>query len=232
VPSRVAGRYGAVHGTVQGVSEPAHHWGWADLHGWQVLRPLLNAGGFLPWTEGAMSPAGLATVATEVALAERRVVVELGSGVSTVVLARLARELGGRVFAVEHSPGWAGWVRRALERDGLEELATVIEAPLRPHPLSLSDAPWYDPDALGALPAEGIELLVVDGPPGYGEGMSRSRHPALPALEGRLAPGALVVLDDAEREGEREILDVWERDLPWRFDRRPGERIAIGRRVG
>jgi predicted O-methyltransferase YrrM len=213
------------------VDQGPQHWGWAEMHGWQVLRPLLDAGGFLPWTEGAMSPAGLATVATEISLAERKIVVELGSGVSTVVLARLERELGGRVFALEHSPAWAGWVRRALARDGLEEVATVIDAPLGAHPLSLEGAPWYEEAALDSLPAEGIELLLVDGPPGYGDGMSRSRHPALPALQDRLAPGALVILDDAEREGEREILDAWERDLPWRFDRRPAERIAIGRRV-
>jgi predicted O-methyltransferase YrrM len=208
-----------------------HHWGWADLHGWQMLRPLLDAGAFLPWSEGAMSPAGLATVATEISFAERRLVVELGSGVSTVVLSRLARELDGAVISVEHSPEWAAWVRRALERDRLEEVATIIEAPLRPHPLSLDSAPWYDEDELGALPRDGIELLLVDGPPGYGEGMSRSRHPALPALEDRLAPGALVILDDAEREGEREILDAWERTLGWTFERRPSERIAIGRRI-
>jgi predicted O-methyltransferase YrrM len=213
------------------MSESQHHWGWADLHGWEVLRPLLDAGAFLPWSEGAMSPAGLATVATEVAFAERRTLVELGSGVSTVVLARLERELGGRVFAVEHSPGWAGWVRRALARDGLEDVATVIEAPLGPHPLSLEGAPWYDEDALAPLPREGIELLLVDGPPGYGEGMSRSRYPALPTLQSRLPPGALVVLDDAEREGEREILDAWERESEWRFERRSAERIAIGRRT-
>jgi predicted O-methyltransferase YrrM len=231
VPSRVAVRYGAVHGTVHCVAEAPHHWGWADLHGWQVLRPLLDAGAFLPWTEGAMSPAGLATIATEISLAERRQIVELGSGVSTVVLARLGRELGGRVFAVEHSPGWAGWVRRALERDGLEEVATVIEAPLTPNPRSLEGAPWYDEDALSALPQEGIELLLVDGPPGYGEGMSRSRYPALPALADRLAPGALLILDDAEREGEREILEAWERESEWRFERRSAERIAIGRRT-
>jgi predicted O-methyltransferase YrrM len=212
------------------MSEAPHHWGWADLHGWQVLRPLLDVGAYVPWSEGAMSPAGLATVATEISLAERRLVVELGSGVSTVVLSRLERELGGSVIAVEHSPEWAAWVRRALERDGLEDVATVIEAPLRPHPLSLDGAPWYDQDELGALPRDGVELLLVDGPPGYGAGMSRSRHPALPTLEGRLADGALVVLDDAERQGEREILDAWERDLEWRFDRRPAERIAIGRR--
>ena len=215
------------------MSEHEHHWGWADLHGWEVLRPLLNAGAFLPWSEGAMSPAGLAAVATEISFAERRCVVEMGSGVSTVVLARLARQLGGRVFALEHSPGWAGWVRRALERDGLGDVADVVDAPLAPHPLALDDdAPWYAEAALAHLPDNGIDLLLVDGPPGYGDGMALSRYPALPALADRFAPGALVVLDDAEREGERRILEAWERDLGWVFDRRAAERIAIGRRAG
>ncbi len=205
-------------------------WNWADLHGWHVLRPLLDAGGFLPWSEGAMSPAGLARVAAEISFAERRVVVELGSGISTVVLARLARQLSGAVVSVEHLPEWAGWVRRALQRDGLESVATVLEAPLRPHPLALGGAPWYAEDALAALPDKGIELLLVDGPPGYGAGMARSRYPALPRLADRLAPGALVVLDDAEREGEAQILNRWEAELGFAFDRRPMERIAVGRR--
>jgi hypothetical protein len=216
-------------GLIHLVSERGHHWGWADMHGWQILRPLLQRGGFLPWSEGSMSPAGLATVATEVAFAERRTIVELGSGVSTVVLARLMRELGGRIWAVEHLPGWAGWVRRALEREGLEDVATVLDAPLEEHPRALDGALWYSEAALGGLPASGVELLLVDGPPGYGEGMARSRYPALAALGERLAPGALVVLDDAEREGEREILRRWEREEGFAFDRRPAERIAIGR---
>jgi len=212
------------------VDEAAHHWGWADLHGWQVLRPLLD-GAFLPWSEGSMSPAGLAAVATEVAFAERRLVVELGSGVSTLVLARLARQLGGRIVTVEHSPGWVGWVRRALDRDGLADVASVIEAPLEAHPLGVGGAPWYAEAALGELPDDGIELLLVDGPPGYGDGMARSRYPALPVLAERLAPGALVVLDDAGREGESEILDRWEEELGWSFDRRGAERIAVGRQA-
>ena len=72
------------------------------------------------------------------------------------------------------------------------------------------------------LPDREIDLLLVDGPPGYGEGMERSRYPALPALEPRLAPGAMVVLDDASRPGEREIIERWT-ELGWRFGVRGDE---------
>ena len=60
--------------------------------------------------------------------------------------------------------------------------------------------------------------------------MERSRYPALPALEPRLAPGAIVVLDDATRPGEREILERWS-ELGWRFGARPGEGVATGTRA-
>ena len=213
------------------MGEQPHHWGRADLHAWQVLRPLIDGGGYLPWSEGSMSPAGPRGGRQRGRLRRTADDRELGSGVSTVVLARLARQLGGRIWAVEHHPGWAGWVRRALERDELGDIATVVDAPLEPHPRALDGAPWYAETALEELPAAGIELLLVDGPPGYGDGMASSRYPALPVLGGRLADGALVVLDDAEREAEGEILDAWERDEGFSFDRRAAERIAIGRRV-
>ena len=39
----------------------------------------------------------------------------------------------------------------------------MIEAPLRTHPAS--GVGWYDREALARLPAAGVELLLVDGPP-------------------------------------------------------------------
>ncbi|MGH3032217.1 MAG: class I SAM-dependent methyltransferase, partial [Gaiellaceae bacterium] len=208
-----------------------HHWNEADLHAWQVLRPLLDAGPYLPWSEGAISPAGLATVCKEIALAGHRDLVELGSGVSTIVLARLLRERGGQLTSVEHHQGWASWVHDQIKRERLEHVARLIRAPLGPHPLAREGASWYEESALVALPVEGVELLMVDGPPAYLPGMEEGRYPALPALAGRLAPGALVVLDDADRPGERAILEAWERETAFRFDRLPVERIALGRQT-
>jgi predicted O-methyltransferase YrrM len=162
-------------------------------------------------------------------LADRREIVELGSGVSTIVLARLAREREGRLTALEHDPDWAGVVRSQLKREGMTHVARLVEAPLEAHPLALDDAPWYAERAVAELP-EAIELLLVDGPPGYGDGMERSRYPALPALEPRLSPGAMVILDDATRPAEREILERWG-ERGWRFGVRESEGVGTGTRA-
>lgn len=197
-----------------------------DLHAWQVLRPLLDGYPYLPWNEGALRPAALVAVVNEIVLGERRVVVELGSGVGSIVLARLLRERGGELMSVEHQPGWAGFVRSQLEREELGSTATVITAPLVAHPASLDGAPWYDGSQLGALP-ERIDLLLVDGPPGYGEGMRRSRYPAMSVLGERVGPGGMIVLDDAKRAGERQIIERWEAESGLEFGLMKPEGIAV-----
>ncbi len=204
-------------------------WDDADLHALEVLRPLLDTGGYLPWTEGALRPAALAAVCNEIVFADRRLIVELGSGVSTVVLARLLRERGGQLISLEHEPSWAGVVRSQLDRESLRDVARLIEAPLEPHPLAVEGASWYPAAAVDQLPETGIDLLLVDGPPGYGDGMERSRYPALPALADRLSPAAMIVLDDARREGERAIVEAWGRESPgWNFAVDDAAGIAIG----
>jgi predicted O-methyltransferase YrrM len=224
-------------------------WDQADRDALVVLRPLLENSpyqggksrfapkgahgttrGYLPWTEGALRPAALAAVCNEIAFADRRELVELGSGISTVALARLARERGARLTSVEHQPDWAQVVRSQLEREDLADVASLVEAPLEPHPLALDGAPWYADAALSELPADGIDLLLVDGPPGYGDGMERSRYPALPALEERLSPTAMIVLDDAGRAGEQDVLARWQAEGAGRFSARD-EGIAVGVRA-
>jgi predicted O-methyltransferase YrrM len=203
-------------------------WDEADREALEVLRPLLDAGGYLPWTEGALRPAALVVACNEIALGERGEVVELGSGVSTVVLARLLRERGGRLTSLEHDPHWARFVDEQLEREELAGVATLIQAPLEPHEAALDGAGWYSASAVAAIPSE-IELLLIDGPPA-GEGAERSRYPALTVLAGHLAASAVVVLDDAARTGEQDVLRRWQESGEWRFGTHEALGIAVGRR--
>ncbi len=85
-------------------------------------------------------------------------------------------------------------------------------------------------DAVAAPDGSASDLLIVDGPPADGPGQGAARAPALPALQDKLAPGATVVLDDAVRPGESEVLERWERGTDWRFERRAVQAIAVGHR--
>ena len=193
-----------------------------------TLAHLLEAGPLLKATDWSLGDPGLEVVLGELERGPRQVV-ECGCGRSTVVIARALRELGGgELRSLEHDPAWAQLCRAQLAAEGLAEIATVIEAPLSPHPLAHPGCPWYAGWALRELPGSGIELLLVDGPPAGEPAIARSRYPALPALAGRLADGAVVICDDIARDGERWVVDRWEAELGLRFERREAEGVAVG----
>lgn len=185
----------------------------------------------LPWSAWSLQPAACALLCERIR-GGRREVVECGSGVSTVLLARALRDAGGgRLHALEHDPTWAATVRALLERERLGGVATVVEAPLGPHALARNGCGWYTADAVEELPRGGIDLLLVDGPPAGEPGLGEARYPALPALAARLAADALVALDDVDRPGEAAVLAAWEAETKYRLARAGGTRLALGSRV-
>ena len=196
-----------------------------DLHAWQVLRPLLDKGNYLPWSSGTMRPAGLVLVCNEIVHRGRMRIVECGSGVSTVVLARLLRQRGGgaTIVALEHDAHWAALVTDMLRRESLVDVARVVHAPLE------DDPPWCARSALTEMPDD-VDLLVVDGPPAHAPGQGRRRAPALAAFGPRLTKTATVVLDDVNRPGEREVLTAWESETSWRFSVNEAAGVATGQR--
>lgn len=199
-------------------------WPPEDLHCWHVLGPLLVQGGYLPWTTGSMRPAGLVAVCNEIVHGARTRIVECGSGVSTVVLARLLRERhSGGLIALEHDHHWAGLVQDQLRRESLDTIACVLHAPLQGEP------PWYRLAGLGEVPDD-IDLLIVDGPPACDPGHGTRREPALPRFAERLVGGATVILDDITRPGERQVIASWEASTDWRFTLNERAGVAIGRR--
>lgn len=183
----------------------------------------------LTWSTGAMTEAGLARLCDEVRARTRPVVVECGSGFSTMTLARLLQEREGTLLSLEHHPSWATRVSRNLEAAGLSKTARVKLAPLEPNVLGRGGLPWYADEALLSVP-DRIDVLLVDGPPAFEPEIALARYPALPALIERLAPGGVVILDDIDRGGEQQILRDWEREFDLRFEVLQTERIAVGRR--
>lgn len=176
-----------------------------------ALLGRLGLGGDLaydPWWSAAPDFLGLIV---EHALAARpETIVECSSGTTTVLLARCcARNGRGRVWSLENGPEFAARTRVELARHGLAERAEVIDAPLIAQTVDGCEFQWYD---LAGLPERPIDMLVIDGPPGFIQ--RHSRYPALPRLHHRLAAGGTVWLDDAARPDEREIVARWQVAFP------------------
>lgn len=162
-------------------------------------------------TGGAGRPDFLLALARHVWATRPRLVVECGSGLSTLVLARALQQNGdGHVYALEHDQEFAAWLAGELERLGVADRATLLVAQLGALALGGETWPWYAEDT---LPAGEIDMLVVDGPPGRLRPLAR--YPAGPMLFDRMRIGAAAFLDDARRGKERRVLARWTREFPW-----------------
>ncbi|PSL03100.1 methyltransferase family protein [Haloactinopolyspora alba] len=166
----------------------------------------------LPQTGGwAMEPTTLLRLVNLVERERPAMIVECGSGASTVWLAYAVRALGaGRVVALEHDERFAAETRRLLDEHGLSEVAEVRTAALTDLELGRESFVWYDRDAVADI--KDIELLVVDGPPRSSG--PQARYPAVPVLAPVLAPGAKIVVDDVDRSEEQEATEAWLAQTP------------------
>lgn len=150
------------------------------------------------WTYGAVS----AVEEHLASLGGKARVFEYGSGASTIWLAGRA----GEVWSVEHHAGFAQIMRAAFERSGVQDTVHLLEVPAveTAQPRTRSgrrgeDSVDYTDYAHAIEQAGGtFDLVVVDG---------RARVACLEAAIPFLAPGGIVVFDDAQRPRYRAGLE-------------------------
>jgi len=157
----------------------------------------------------AMTASTLVWITDQIAAGRVTTILECGSGSSTVWFASAFERRGGdgRIVSLESSAEYAAETRQRLSELGLGHRAEVLHAPLVPTSLeSRAEQPWFD---ISVLPddLDEVDLLFVDGP--VGALAHEARYPALPRLAGRLAPSALVILDDTPRPDEKSIVRQW-----------------------
>jgi len=179
-----------------------------QLEALQNLNTLLPANDVLPATRGWAASPDLLVVLVDLVISERpSLVLECGSGASTLWLALAMRRFGidGRIVALDHDPVFGGKTRDLLARHDVRDLAEVRDAPLESFGLDGETYSWYARRAWEDL--TGIDLLFVDGPPATTG--HQARYPALPLLSGSLSPAATVVLDDLVVPDMQKVLRLW-----------------------
>ena len=166
----------------------------------------------LPPFYGGMARPVLLQAAWQLIREERpQSILELGSGLSTLVMAyALAANGEGHLFALEDNELHGAHTRRLLADHQLTERASVLAAPLITWKMEEGDHRWYS--LMNLRTETPIDFLFVDGPAGYLA--PQVRYPALPLLQERLAEGAVILVDDIQRPSERSIVERWLADFP------------------
>lgn len=122
-------------------------------------------------------------------------VLDVGAGQSTLLWALLHRHgLVGDVLTLEHDADWGARIAAQVPHD-------VLVTPLRGARIAGHDVMTYDWNAVRAT--RSFDAIVCDGPNGTPR---RSRSGILTMLDSALPDHLLLILDDAEREGEQDTV--------------------------
>ena len=137
-------------------------------------------------------------------------IVECSSGLTTLVLSRCCQlNKFGHVNSLEDSALYASKTQQQLKALDLQKFATVSHMPLIAQIVEQQAYDWYNMDGIVKSP---IDMLVIDGPPGYIQ--PYSRYPAVPLLFDHLSDECVIFLDDAARDDEKTVVERWLRQYP------------------
>lgn len=199
------------------------------------LQRRLKIKGQLPPLRGwAASPDVLLRLHEHIIRFKPQVIVECGSGASTVVIADALQQNGmGKLFSIEHSDYYGAQTLDTLQAESLKDWVDLRIGDLEPwegEHLNPTDAGkpslWYPFSLLNDI--QNIDLLWVDGPPG--STCLFSRYPAVPALAEKFSDRIEVWLDDTARQEEKDICESWATNYGFELKLYPLEK-GLGRLV-
>ena len=168
------------------------------------MSNLLQFKSAIPSTRSwAASPDLLLLISETVRKARPSLVVELGSGVSTLVTAKSGAR---KVISIDNSEEFGGKTVALLKEHKVRG-AEIRIAALQPY---ANGSTWYDTSAIKDL--KKIDLLIIDGPPGSKN--PEARYPALAEFKEKLSAKAVIVIDDVHREGERKLAEDFAKAMP------------------
>jgi predicted O-methyltransferase YrrM len=139
-------------------------------------------------------------------------VLEFGSGTSTLCLARFLVDLHGpeavvRVVSIDQDESYAAETRDRLRRSGLDAYAKVLATSLGRQEIEGVMTSCYEMPANLSQVLDGrkADFVVIDGPAAE----AGARFGTLPLARPYLSPSAAFVLDDGLRDGEIWVAKRW-----------------------
>ena len=188
-----------------------------DAYAMAIIQPLLNGNQYLPINGGALRPFCMAYILNEILISQRKSIIEFGSGISTILIARLIKlnNLSVKFISIEHNKDWIDVLNSQLKNEGLHDIVEIVHADLVKQNSELGEVISYEFKKIEEVITDiKFDLVIVDGPPANIENNKYSRFPVLLYLKNNLSNNYCFLLDDAERRGENTIIKDYKNRYP------------------
>ncbi|MDT0645316.1 class I SAM-dependent methyltransferase [Zunongwangia sp. F260] len=184
-----------------------------DVYSLNILQPLLSGKPYLPFNGGALRPTGIVYILNEILINKRSSVLEFGSGITTILIARMIKKNKLNIVykSVEHNLEWKNYLHNKLQEEGLLDQVELIYADLKKVAKD-NETIWYDCDHLNNV-LENIffDLIIVDGPPANYPEIRYARLPVVDFIKYKLKSNYCIFIDDAHRDGEKEMISFFKK---------------------
>lgn len=176
---------------------------------------------YLPWSDSAIRPVVLQKIINDIILNNRKTIVECGSGISTLYIAKILKSNSaenGMIYSIDHDEEWIKILQKYIYDLEIDSNVKLIHAPLKPFKNDFKSVHWYDQVILtNEIKSTNIDQLIVDGPPAYNKVIEYSRYPVISFFKEKLSNNFSVFLDDTDRNAENKIIKEWAKDLGRNF---------------
>jgi hypothetical protein len=130
-------------------------------------------------------------------------ILECGSGLTTLAVGSIAKQLNNTVWSLEDNEYWGRRIGKYIKQYHIDSVKLDIN-PLKDY----GEFSWYEPP-LNIMPG-GFALVICDGPVRITKG---GRYGLFPIMKKRLKSGCIILLGGAVSEEEHSIVQRWTKEI-------------------
>lgn len=167
------------------------------------------------WNNSAIEEEYLRYLVNKVIINRPINIVELGGGLSSLIIIKTLEKLGYKYnfTSYDSDESFLNETKNLLISEDVydEKKISLVYAPIENIKINDNSYKWYDSSCL-SFGQDQIDLLFIDGP--QGSLCKNSRYPALYTFKEYLKKGSIILLHDAKRGDELEIVELWKKENP------------------
>lgn len=184
------------------------------------LNKYLSNDCFLAATSSSLSFNTIAIIINDILINNRKNIIEFGSGISTIILARFFKyeKLRCHLYSIDNNSKWILYLSEIIEKEKLNDYVTIIYSPLSKCAFNPYNINWYEVSKINDTIGDAIfDMVIIDGPEAHTNELKFARYPAIPYIKEKLNNCYSIFIDDATRSGEKKLIEMWSNILKVRF---------------